>query len=87
MDIDQVITLDDNNEYVLLVKAEVDAEKYFLAAKMSNGEPTEEYEVLKELIIDNEFSVETVEDEKLRETLFDKFEDEFDKLDENEDQD
>lgn len=86
MDIDQVITLDDGNEYVLLVKTEHDTGKYYLASQMANGEPSDNYEILKELVIDNEFSVETVSDAKLKDELMEKFEEEFDKLEDDENQ-
>lgn len=85
MDIDQVITLDDGKEYVLLLKVMHDGEKYFLASETKNGEVTDNHEILKELTIDNEFSVETVTNEELKEILYDKFEDEFDNMEENED--
>lgn len=74
MGVDEVITLDDGKEYVLLLSTNVDGEKYFLASEVVDNAPTTSYELFKELIIDNEFSVEQVVDEKLEEKLIEDFE-------------
>lgn len=85
MGIDEVITLEDGKEYVLLLTTNLDGNKYFLAAEVINNEPSEKYEIFKELIVNNEFSVEQVLDTKLTEKLMEDFEDQFDKMVDNQD--
>lgn len=86
MGIDEVITLEDGKEYVLLLTSNLDGNKYFLAAEVINNEPSEKYEIFKELIVNNEFSVEQVLDTALTEKLMEDFEDQFDAMEEKKDQ-
>ena len=87
MGIDEIITLEDGSEYILLLSTEHEGEKYFLASKYINEKPSDEYELFKELIIDNEYAVEQVEDETLEAKLIEEFENQVDQIDEeNEDQ-
>ena len=87
MGIDEIITLEDGSEYILLLSTEQEGAKYFLASKYVNEAPTDSYELFKELIIDNEFAVEQVEDDALEAKLIEEFENQIDLMDdESEDQ-
>lgn len=85
MGIDEIITLEDGSEYILLLSTEVDGAKYFLASKYVNEAPTDSYELFKELVIDNEFAVEQVEDKALEAKLIEDFESQVDLMDEESD--
>ena len=74
MGIDEVITLEDGSEYILLLSTEKDGSKYFLASKYVNDAPTDSYDLFKELVVDNEFAVEPVSDETLKAKLIEEFE-------------
>ena len=58
MNVDEMITLANNDSYGLLLKASLDEDNYFLAVQLdSNEEPTDKYEVLKEVNDQGEISV------------------------------
>lgn len=58
MNVDEMITLANNVSYGLLLKASLDEDNYFLAVRLdSNEEPTDKYEVLKEVNDQGEISV------------------------------
>ncbi len=58
MNVDEMITLANNVSYGLLLKASLDEDNYFLAVQLdSNEEPTDKYEVLKEVNDQGEISV------------------------------
>lgn len=78
MNVDDLITLDDGKEYILLFKSVDGNDNYFLGVEAVNNEPTENYEVFKEIVENGESSVEEVTDEALLEKLLDDFEDQFD---------
>ncbi len=84
MGIDEVITLEDGSEYILLLSTEKDGSKYFLASKYVNDAPTDSYDLFKELVVDNEFAVEPVSDETLKAKLIEEFENQVDAMDEEE---
>ncbi len=86
MGIDEVITLEDGSEYILLLSTEKDGSKYFLASKYVNDEPTDSYDLFKELVVDNEFAVEPVSDETLKAKLIEEFENQVDAMDEEEEE-
>lgn len=86
MGIDEVITLEDGSEYILLLSTEKDGSKYFLASKYVNDSPTDSYDLFKELVVDNEFAVEPVSDETLKAKLIEEFENQVDALDEDEEE-
>ena len=78
MGVDDIITLDDGKEYILLFKSSEGNDNYFLGVEAVNNEPTENYEVFKEIIENGESLVEEVTDEALLEKLLDDFEEQFD---------
>ena len=78
MGVDDIITLDDGKEYILLFKSVDGNDNYFLGVESINNEPTDNYEVFKEVLENGESSVEEVTDEVLLEKLLDDFEDQFD---------
>lgn len=86
MGVDEVITLEDGKEYILLLSTVQEEQKYFLAAEVVNNEPTDKYLLFKELIINNEFSVEEIQDDKLQNKLIADFQAQYDAEMENEDQ-
>lgn len=86
MGVDEIITLENGKEYVLLLATMQDNQKYFLASEMLNNESTENYKLFKELIINNEFSVEEIIDEKLQEKLIADFEAQYEAEVDNENQ-
>ena len=58
MNVDEMITLANNVSYGLLLKASLNEDNYFLAVQLdSNEEPTDKYEVLKEVNDQGEISV------------------------------
>ncbi|MBQ6840683.1 MAG: hypothetical protein IJO63_01015 [Bacilli bacterium] len=81
MGIDEIITLEDGKEYILLTQSIQDGEKYFLAVEAVNEVPTENYELFKEVIENGELSVEEVVDEALRLRLIDDLEAQYDAMD------
>ena len=54
MKIDQVVTLANDKDYLLLLESENTEERYFLSVLLKDNEPTQEYAVLKEVIQDGE---------------------------------
>ena len=78
MGVDDIITLDDGKEYILLLESVDGADTYFLAVEAVNNEPTDHYEVFKQVLENDEYSVEEVENQELLEKLLDDFEDKFD---------
>ena len=86
MGIDEIITLEDGKEYVLLTQSIQDGEKYFLAVEAVNNVPTDNYELFKEVIENGELSVEEVVDDALRLRLIDDFEAQYDAMDLEEEQ-
>lgn len=79
MGIDELITLDDGSTYILLLKSSLNEDNYFLASLAENGEPTDNYVVLKEIIENGEISVEEITDKE----ILIKLSDDFDKQVEN----
>lgn len=58
MNVDEMITLANNVSYGLLLKASLNEDNYFLAVQLdSNEEPTDKYEVLKEVNDQGDISV------------------------------
>ena len=47
MIVDEIITLEDGNEYVLLYKTQVDGGEYFVASKLVDANPSTEYQVFE----------------------------------------
>ena len=86
MGIDEVITLEDGSEYILLLSTEKDDSKYFLASKYVNEAPTDSYNLFKELVVDNEFAVEPVSHETLKAKLIEEFENQVDAMDDEEEE-
>ena len=70
IDKDTIITLEDNEKYVLLDKVELENAKYFLALQLTNDDqPTRNYEIFEEEVEDDESYMTIVEDKTLKETL------------------
>ena len=70
MEKDTIITLEDNEKYVLLDKVELENANYFLALQLTEDEqPTRHYEIFEEEIEDGESYMDIVEDQTLKETL------------------
>ena len=78
MGVDEIITLDDGKEYILLFESVDGNDKYFLGVEAINNEPSDHYEVFKQIFENNEYYVEEVEDQELLEKLLDDFEEKFD---------
>ena len=81
MSVDEIITLDDNKEYILLFETVQNENKYFLAVEAINEEPSEKYTIFKEINENNEICVEEVEDKALVDELIDIFEQLYDEED------
>ena len=81
MGVDEIITLEDGKEYVLLLSSIHEGEKYFLAVEAVNNVPTDNYELFKEIVENGELSVEEVVDEELRLKLIDDLENQYDSMD------
>ena len=70
MEIDTIITLEDNEKFVLIDKIEVENISYFLALKLTEEEQlTKQYEIFEEEIEEGESYMIIVEDENLKESL------------------
>lgn len=78
MQVDSVITLEDNINCLLLEKAEYENSSYFMAVVLSeNDEPTRDYMVFKEIIKEDGKYVEKVKDTNLLSELLKIFNDSF----------
>ena len=70
MEKDTIITLEDNEKYVLLDKVELENANYFLALKLTEDEqPTKEYEIFEEEIEDGESYMITLEDGDFKQAI------------------
>ena len=70
MEKDTIITLEDNEKYVLLDEVKVNERKYFLALEVTQEEkPTKHYEIFEEEVEDGESYMTIVEDKNLKESL------------------
>lgn len=70
MEKDTIITLEDNEKFVLLDKVELENANYFLALKLTNDEqPTKDYEIFEEEVEDGESYMTIVEDQTLKDAL------------------
>jgi hypothetical protein len=78
MGVDEIITLDDGKEYILLLDCIDGNDKYFLGVEAINNEPSDHYEVFKQVFENGEYYVEEVEDYELLDKLLNDFEDKFD---------
>lgn len=81
MKIDSVITLDNNENYLLLQKETLENDQYYLSVKLDeNEEPTEIYAIFKESIENDGTYVEKIEDVNILTKLVDIFAVSLDKL-------
>ncbi len=70
MEKDTIITLEDNEKFLLLDKVELENANYFLALKLTDDEqPTKQYEIFEEEIEDGDSYMSIVEDKKVKEAL------------------
>jgi len=70
MEIDTIITLEDNEKFLLLDKVELENANYFLALKLTDDEqPTKQYEIFEEEIEDGDSYMSIVEDKNIKEAL------------------
>ena len=71
MEINTIITLEDNLQYVLLDKLIKNKKKYFFAIKLDKKEnPTTEYEIFELEKNNKDTYMNIVENEELRENIF-----------------
>ena len=74
MKIGQIITLDDNEKYLLLLDTIQEGHKFFYANKLNqNEENTNDYEIFEEVKEDNDTFMEIVEDEEVKNFLINVF--------------
>ena len=79
MNVDEVIQLEDNNNYGLLLKADIDDRNYFLAVKLNEKEePTNEYKVLKEINENNDTYVQEINDPLILSQLLEEYSMQYD---------
>lgn len=71
MEKDTIITLDNNVEYILLDEVEENNKKYFLAVQYSSkdNKTSNNYKLFEEINDNNEFYLEEVSDEKIKQVL------------------
>ena len=70
MEKDTIITLEDNEKFLLLDKVELENANYFLALKLTEDEqPTKQYEIFEEEIEDGDSYMSIVEDKNIKEAL------------------
>lgn len=65
MGVDEIITLDDGKEYILVSQVLINDEKYFLAVEAVNNLPTKNYTLYKEVIEEDGYAVEEIENKAL----------------------
>jgi len=71
MEINTIITLDDNSKYVLMDKLIKNKKRYFFAIKLDNEEnPTTEYEIFELEKNNKDTYMNIVEDIELRDNIF-----------------
>ena len=59
----EIIDLENNTSYLLLLNSEIDNESYFLAVRLEKDDtPTQDYIVLKEINENNESYIQKVND-------------------------
>lgn len=74
MNIDDIITLEDNVEYMVLDVVELNQEKYLYCIEIDSEErPKQEYKYFKEVIEDGMLYTEEVEDPNILETIISMF--------------
>ena len=74
MNIDDIITLEDNVEYMVLDIVEFNHERYLFCVEIDCEEmPKQEYKYLKEVIEDGTLYTEEVEDPNILETIISMF--------------
>lgn len=74
MNVDTVITLDNNLNCLLLEKANLENSNYFLSVVLNEEEePSDEYVIFKEILENGEKYVEKVEDQTLLAELLKQF--------------
>lgn len=70
MNIEDIITLDDNKEYLILDIIELNKERFLYCVEIDEEEmPKQEYKYLKEIIENDEVYTEEVKDKDLLEAL------------------
>lgn len=70
MNIEDIITLDDNKEYLILDIIELNKERFLYCVEIDEEEmPKQEYKYLKEIIENGEVYTEEVKDKELLEAL------------------
>ena len=63
MNVNEIIELENNTSFLLLLNSKIDNDNYFLAVRLENDEtPTQEYIVLKEVIKNNAIFTQKVKD-------------------------
>ena len=81
MNVNSVITLDDEFKCLLLDKTNYDNDNYYIAVALdANNQPIEDYAVLKETIEGNDIFVEKIEDENILEKVLHTFTKNFNNL-------
>ena len=74
MNIDDIITLEDNVEYMVLDIVELNHERYLYCVEIDSEEmPKQEYKYFKEVIEDGTLYTEEVEDPNILETIISMF--------------
>ena len=80
MKVDTVVTLDDGEKYLLLLKDEFMEDNYFLAVLLSDkDEPTGEYIVLKQIINNGELYTQRVKNPIILSQLLDDYKKQYEK--------
>lgn len=80
MIVDEIITLEDGNEYVLLYKTQVDGGEYFVASKLIDANPSTEYQVFELAKEKLDTFVYEVDDEQVIERIVNNLENDYDKI-------
>ena len=80
MEVNQIITLEDGKEYLVLLENEITSGDYFLTVEIKNNKQTYNYKVLKSVINKDGNFVEEVQDKKLLSNLLIDYKLQFDEL-------
>ena len=68
--VDKIITLSNQKKYLILDETNIDNKKYYLALRLENDKPTNNYLYFEEMANDN---LKPVNNEAIRETLLTSF--------------
>lgn len=78
MNVDEIIELENNQSYLLLLDSTIENIKYFLAVRLDElDEPTKDYIILKEIIENGETYIQKVTDPLILSKLISDYQEDY----------